>query len=119
MISSILNLAQIDVPSEVWGQYPLLLLGVALGAWLAREWVKNEREWREFTTRQVTDKEAANLAILKLVQDGHKEQVATIEANHQKQLSSQAEALSRTYDTELERVLDLLAKAGRNGPNPG
>lgn len=117
-------LAQVDIPSEVWGQYPLILIGAALAGWIFRYWVQNEREWREFTTRQVADKENANLRTLQLIQtnneqqlkiisDNHKEQVSLIEKNHQEQLRLQREGLRETFDSELERVLDLLAKAGQ------
>lgn len=112
-------LAQVDIPKEAWGQYPLLLLGAIVTGWVTREWVKNEREWREFTTKQVQDKEAANLAILKLIQDGHKDQVAIIEKHHQEQLQLQRAGLEETFDTNLERVLDALAKTNGNQPKRG
>ena len=114
-------LAQVDIPSEVWGQYPLIAIGVVLVGWLARQWVINEREWRTFTTQQVTDRESANLRTLQLIQtnneqwlkvlgDSHKEQIELIEANHLKQLKVQQEELRGIFDLEIERVLDLLAK---------
>lgn len=119
--------AQVDIPKEVWGQYPLILIGVALVGWLARYWVANEREWRAFTTQQVTDREGANLRTLQLIQtnneqwlkvlgENHKEQIELIEANHLRQLKVQQEELRGVFDSELERVLELLAKAGGNGP---
>lgn len=119
-------LAQVDIPSEVWGQYPLILLGVVLVGWLARYWVANEREWRVFTTQQVTDRESANLRTLQLIQtnneqwlkvlgENHKEQIELIEANHLRQLKVQQEELRGVFDSELERVLELLAKANSNG----
>jgi hypothetical protein len=119
-------LAQVDIPNEVWGQYPLILIGVVLVGWLARYWVANEREWRIFTTQQVTDRESANLRTLQLIQtnneqwlkvlgENHKEQIELIEANHLRQLKVQQEELRGVFDSELERVLELLAKANSNG----
>lgn len=116
-------LAQIDIPQETWAQYPLILIGVVLVGWLSRYWVANEREWRTFTTQQVTDRESANLRTLQLIQvnneqqlniiiENHKEQIALIERNHQEQLKLQRDGLRDVFDSELERVLDLLAKAG-------
>lgn len=116
-------LAQIDIPEQVWGQYPLILIGVVLVAALARYWVANEREWRVFVVEQQKEQKADQLRVLQLIQtngeqqikiigDNHKDQIALIEKNHQEQLKLQREGLRDTFDSEIERVLDLLAKSG-------
>lgn len=110
-------LAQVDIPQEVWGQYPLILIGALLAGWVFRYWVQNEREWREFTTRQVAEKENSNLRTLQLIQtnneqwlkilgDNHKEQIAVIEKNHKEQLELHDERQRETFDAALERILE-------------
>lgn len=114
-------LAQVDIPNEVWGQYPLIGVGVILVGWVARQWVINEREWRTFTTQQVADKEAALLRTLQLIQANNENLHKILLDGQAEQLRLQREGLKETFDAELERVLDLLAQAsskrGRsNGP---
>lgn len=112
-------LAQIDVPSEVWSQYPLIAVGVILVGWLARQWVINEREWRTFTTQQVADKEAALLRTLQLIQANNEHLHKILLDGQAEQLRLQREGLKETFDAELERVLDLLAKASNGSPKRG
>lgn len=114
---------QVDIPNEVWAQYPLIVIGVALVGLLGRYWVQNEREWRTFTTQQVADKEAALLRTLQLIQANNENLHRILLDSQAEQLRLQREGLKETFDAELERVLDLLAKAsdkktgGRsNGP---
>lgn len=107
-------LAQVDIPSEVWSQYPLIAIGVILVGWLARQWVINEREWRTFTTQQVADKEAALLRTLQLIQANNENLHKILLDGQAEQLRLQREGLKETFDAELERVLDLLAKASRS-----
>lgn len=121
MISNILglisiSLAQVDIPSEVWGQYPLIGIGVILVGWLARQWVINEREWRTFTTQQVADKEAALLRTLQLIQANNENLHKILLDGQAEQLRLQREGLKETFDAELKRVLDLLAKASGGSP---
>lgn len=103
--------AQVDIPNEVWSQYPLIAIGVILVGWLARQWVINEREWRTFTTQQVADKEAALLRTLQLIQANNENLHKILLDGQAEQLRLQREGLKETFDAELERVLDLLAKA--------
>jgi hypothetical protein len=113
-----LPLAQVDIPSEVWSQYPLIAIGVILVGWLARQWVINEREWRTFTTQQVADKEAALLRTLQLIQANNENLHKILLDGQAEQLRLQREGLKETFDAELERVLDLLANASRPAETP-
>jgi hypothetical protein len=112
-------LAQVDIPSEVWGQYPLILIGAALAGWVFRYWVQNEREWRTFTTQQVADKEVALLRTLQLIQANNENLHKILLDGQAEQLRLQREGLKETFDAELERVLDLLAQASSNQPKRG
>lgn len=112
-------LAQVDIPNEVWSQYPLIAIGVILVGWLARQWVINEREWRTFTTQQVADKEAALLRTLQLIQANNENLHKILLDGQAEQLRLQREGLKETFDAELERVLDLLAKADSNPSKRG
>ncbi len=111
-------LAQVDIPNEVWGQYPLILVGVVLVGWLARYYVSNERDWREFVVSQLAEREQAHLRIIQLVQSNNEQLIVTIERNHQEQLKIQRAGMRETFESELDRVLDLLAKAGHYESQP-
>lgn len=98
-----------DIPNEVWSQYPLILIGALLVGWVFRYWTQNEREWREFTTKQVTDQESSNLRVLQLIQANNEQLIEKIERNHAEQLRMQREGLREAQDAELERILSTLS----------
>lgn len=108
-------LAQVDViPGEVWGQYPLILIGVVLVGWLARYWNANEKEWRAFVVERQAAQQADQLRVLQLVQTNNEQLVALIERNHKEQLELQREGQREVFDAALERILGTLADNDRN-----
>jgi hypothetical protein len=107
-------LAQVEVPAEVWGQYPLILVGVVLVVALARYWVANEKEWRAFVVERQAAQQTDQLRVLQLVQTNNEQLVALIEKNHKEQLELQREGQREVFDAALERILGTLADYDRN-----
>jgi hypothetical protein len=107
-------LAQVEVPAEVWGQYPLILIGVGLVIGLGRYWVQNEKEWRAFVVERQAAQQADQLRVLQLVQTNNEQLVALIEKNHKEQLELQREGQREVFDAALERILGTLADYDRN-----
>lgn len=99
-------LAQVDIPQEVWAQYPLILIGVGLVIALARYWTANEKEWRIFVVEQQKEQKADQLRVLQLVQTNNEHLIALIEKNHKEQLELQREGQRETFDAALERILE-------------
>jgi ABC-type multidrug transport system fused ATPase/permease subunit len=107
-------LVQVDIPAEVWGQYPLILVGVVLVVALARYWVANEKEWRAFVVERQAAQQTDQLRVLQLVQTNNEQLVALIEKNHKEQLELQREGQREVFDAALERILGTLADYDRN-----
>lgn len=99
-------LAQVDIPQEVWAQYPLILIGVGLVIGLGRYWVQNEKEWRVFVVDQQKEQKADQLRVLQLVQTNNENLIALIERNHKEQLELQRDGQREIFDAALERILE-------------
>lgn len=111
-------LAQVDIPAEVWGQYPLIGIGIVLVIFLARYWVANEKEWRAFVVEQQAAEKADQLRVLQLVQTNNEQLVSLIEKNHKEQLELQRDGQREVFDAALERIVDLLAQSGHYDRQP-
>jgi hypothetical protein len=111
-------LAQVDIPNEIWGQYPLIGVGIILVIFLARYWVANEKEWRLFVVEQQAAEKADQLRVLQLVQTNNEQLIALIERNHKEQLELQRDGQREVFDAALERIVDLLAQSGHYDKQP-
>ena len=111
-------LAQVDIPEAVWGQYPLIGVGIVLVIFLARYWVANEKEWRAFVVEQQAAEKADQLRVLQLVQTNNEQLVTLIEKNHKEQLELQRDGQREVFDAALERIVDLLAQSGHYDRQP-
>lgn len=103
-------LVQVDIPQEVWAQYPLILIGVGLVIALGRYWVQNEKEWRMFVVAQQQEQKNDQLRVLQLIQTNNEQLVSMIERNHKEQLELQREGQREVFDAALERILESLVK---------
>ena len=99
-------LVQVDIPQEVWAQYPLILIGVGLVIGLGRYWVQNEKEWRMFVVAQQQEQKSDQLRVLQLVQTNNEQLIQLIERNHKEQLELQRDGQREIFDAALERILD-------------
>lgn len=108
-------IAQVDIPQEVWAQYPLILIGVGLVIGLGRYWVQNEKEWRSFVVDQQKEQKADQLRVLQLVQNNNENLIALIERNHKEQLELQRDGQREIFDAALERILE--ARLNHYEPN--
>lgn len=100
------------VPQEIWVQYPLLILGGVLMGYLAKAHLNDQERWRSllveeqnksrlFIQGMLQEERAILLDIIKSMQVGHDESMATV-------LHSQKDA----YEEVIERVIESLAKRG-------
>jgi hypothetical protein len=102
-ITALLSLwfAQIGeiIPSSAWSQYPLLALGAVLAVLLARYWVENERQWREFLRQERVRSEEFLTETMQAQRTSHAEMMVAV-----------GEAQRAAYEEALERFLETTIK---------